>query len=643
LIGSRGRGTLTAEQLATLEDGAFEADTELEGGDVLMEVLAEDNRRAHHVEFVDEDLFRAVTEDAGRGRTGAGLAHHFPTEDSKGEKYLPPPKGPRAAQRRYLTHEGVGPGTVYERARSAATARLERAEEGAFSYRLPEGAHQAREAARRSRARMRDHDIVESRIEEAIAAGAFENLPGAGKPLKDDSNAFELISGEAMAHRILKNAGCAPQWVEQGKEIRTGAQAARAAYAVQLAEILIARGGARSALLDTGGGHASVLGGGSLLRGAAGEAGRQAAVATGGGNQNPGPRAPTVGSAAAGAAGAAEGATGGGGVNDDFTPADVAADVACAAAALARESVAARAPDGGLRLVAPAAPARSWTTLRLDDRDSGGVQVVGVHCPGMAGIRMAASQEADQASKAGRSEAGVGSATAAGNAPVRWPTEIWEAMGPHGTSPLGTSPHGMRPHGMRPHGMGPGGTSSHGMKSGKMRPGGPSRAVGVTLGAAEAEAAVRCAEEAAEAAAAAAQCRDAVAAKEAANRAVDAALCACAGRPGVLEDASASFAERIGVLNRKIRSYNLVVPSATSQLLALKLEVEKGKAISDVCARAVEMRRSAASREAMRVAAVGTGSDELHVLGMPGSLSGGWAQAEPVRHGILASLASVLW
>jgi len=48
------------------------------------------------------------------------LSHHFPEEDSNGKKYLPPPKGPRAAQRRYLTHEGVGPGTVYERARSAA-------------------------------------------------------------------------------------------------------------------------------------------------------------------------------------------------------------------------------------------------------------------------------------------------------------------------------------------------------------------------------------------------------------------------------------------------------------------------------------------------------------------------------------------
>ena len=38
---------------------------------------------------------------------------------------------------------------------------------------------------------------------------------GAGKPLAPTENAFEAMSGDALAHRILKNAGCAPAWVEQ--------------------------------------------------------------------------------------------------------------------------------------------------------------------------------------------------------------------------------------------------------------------------------------------------------------------------------------------------------------------------------------------------------------------------------------------
>jgi len=72
LMGSRGRGALTAEQLAALEDGTYRAETELDGGDVLMEVLAEDHRRAHRVEFADEELLQRVT-DAARGGVGASL------------------------------------------------------------------------------------------------------------------------------------------------------------------------------------------------------------------------------------------------------------------------------------------------------------------------------------------------------------------------------------------------------------------------------------------------------------------------------------------------------------------------------------------------------------------------------------------
>lgn len=637
LIGSRGRGALTSDQLASLEGGTFAADTDLEGGDVLMEVLAEDNRRAHRVEFADEDLLRRVTEDVGRG-----LTHHFPTEDSKGEQYLPPPKGPRAAQRRYLTHEGVGPGTVYERARSASNARLERSMEGAFSYRLPEGAHQAREAAKRSRARLRDHDVVESRIEEAIAAGAFENLPGAGKPLKDESNAFEHISGEAMAHRILKNAGCAPAWVEQGKEIRTGVRAARAAYAVQVTEILISRAPVRVGVRNTGGGHGGVVAGRGLVRGAAGEAGRQDFVVANGATGGKRIGAPAAGSAVASAEWASQALADTSVSRGVPTPAleDVAADVAHAAAALAREAVAVtRTSDRGLPLVAVAAPARSWTALRLDEETDAGVHSAGVYYPSGRGLRTETSLEAGKAETAGRCEAGGGSAVGAGDTEeVGAAREVVEGEREAAVGGVG----GLSAHSAE----GAGAAVSRQPEEWSARrlgTGGPLRVEVGPLGFSEAEAAVLCAVDAAEAAAAAAQYGDAVAAETAASRAVDAALCACEGRLGAFEDASASFADRLDVLNRQIRSYNLVVPSATSQLLSLKLEVEKDKALADVCARAVEMRRSAASREAMRAAAAGASGETFSVLALSGSLSGGWAQAEPVRHGILALLASVLW
>jgi len=48
--------------------------------------------------------------------------------------------------------------------------------------------------------------------------GAFEDLPYQGErlPVEDDSAAGEW----AMAHRMLRNAGMAPPWIESDKEAR---------------------------------------------------------------------------------------------------------------------------------------------------------------------------------------------------------------------------------------------------------------------------------------------------------------------------------------------------------------------------------------------------------------------------------------
>jgi hypothetical protein len=60
--------------------------------------------------------------------------------------------------------------------------------------------------------------LVERQIREAMDAGAFEDLPYQGErlPLEDDSAAGEW----AMAHRMLRNAGMAPPWIESDKEAR---------------------------------------------------------------------------------------------------------------------------------------------------------------------------------------------------------------------------------------------------------------------------------------------------------------------------------------------------------------------------------------------------------------------------------------
>jgi hypothetical protein len=62
------------------------------------------------------------------------------------------------------------------------------------------------------------HFIAGRKIVEAMAEGAFEHLDGAGEPLDLNENPFE-DPAQRMAHRLLRNNGFAPAWIEEGREI----------------------------------------------------------------------------------------------------------------------------------------------------------------------------------------------------------------------------------------------------------------------------------------------------------------------------------------------------------------------------------------------------------------------------------------
>ena len=69
--------------------------------------------------------------------------------------------------------------------------------------------------------------IAERKIREAMEEGAFQHLEGAGKPLDLQENPFEDPSLR-MAHRLLKNNGFAPAWIEEAKEIARDVERLRA-------------------------------------------------------------------------------------------------------------------------------------------------------------------------------------------------------------------------------------------------------------------------------------------------------------------------------------------------------------------------------------------------------------------------------
>lgn len=60
--------------------------------------------------------------------------------------------------------------------------------------------------------------LVEQKIQEAIADGEFDNLPGKGKPV-DLSSYFATPEDKRLGYSILKNAGFIPEEVELLKEI----------------------------------------------------------------------------------------------------------------------------------------------------------------------------------------------------------------------------------------------------------------------------------------------------------------------------------------------------------------------------------------------------------------------------------------
>jgi hypothetical protein len=71
---------------------------------------------------------------------------------------------------------------------------------------------------------------IEQQIREAIERGDFDHLPGSGRPLDLSENPYTPADWR-MAYKILQDAGMAPDWIEQDKEIRREHCTERAAQA----------------------------------------------------------------------------------------------------------------------------------------------------------------------------------------------------------------------------------------------------------------------------------------------------------------------------------------------------------------------------------------------------------------------------
>jgi DnaJ homolog subfamily C member 28 len=68
--------------------------------------------------------------------------------------------------------------------------------------------------------------LTEKKLREAIESGEFDDLPGKGEPIDLRENPFEDPDLRTV-HRLLRNAGFAPAWIEERKDIDAEFEAAQ--------------------------------------------------------------------------------------------------------------------------------------------------------------------------------------------------------------------------------------------------------------------------------------------------------------------------------------------------------------------------------------------------------------------------------
>jgi len=60
--------------------------------------------------------------------------------------------------------------------------------------------------------------LIDQKIRQAMEQGEFDDLSGTGQPIDLSENPFEDPEWR-LAHRMLRNAGFAPAWIEERKDI----------------------------------------------------------------------------------------------------------------------------------------------------------------------------------------------------------------------------------------------------------------------------------------------------------------------------------------------------------------------------------------------------------------------------------------
>ncbi|CAG9786527.1 unnamed protein product [Diatraea saccharalis] len=130
--------------------------------------------------------------------------------------------------RQYLSFEGMGYGTPFQRQKQWAQAKAQKAATNVLEHRMAKAIASENALMKKGATPDKKHDIktkygfdrlVEDLIQESMSKGEFENLSGKGKPLKDQNTNPYVDFITHKLNEVLINNGFTPEWITMSKEI----------------------------------------------------------------------------------------------------------------------------------------------------------------------------------------------------------------------------------------------------------------------------------------------------------------------------------------------------------------------------------------------------------------------------------------
>lgn len=149
--------------------------------------------------------------------------------------------------RQFLTYGGFGTGTPFQREKQFQQRRAMKAQENVLEHRMQKASATENALIKKGGDHFKKHAIktkygfdrvIEDLIQEAMSKGDFNNLSGAGKPLKDlqSQNPYVDFTTHKM-NKILIDNGFTPEWIMLHKEIREALEELKALLRTERAKL----------------------------------------------------------------------------------------------------------------------------------------------------------------------------------------------------------------------------------------------------------------------------------------------------------------------------------------------------------------------------------------------------------------------